>query len=56
MKTGGAKGLSQFKQVKGLTEALEELNKLNNGSEISDELMDNISLLSYLVNGLYITN
>ena len=39
-----------------LTEVLEELNKLNNGGEISDELMDNISLISSLVNGLYITN
>ena len=39
-----------------LTEVLEELNKLNSGSEISDELMDNISLISNFINGLYITN
>ena len=39
-----------------LTEVLEELNKLNSGSEINDELMDNISLITNFINGLYIVS
>lgn len=38
-----------------LTEVLEQLKRLNDGREIDDELMDNISLISRLVDGLYIT-
>lgn len=38
-----------------LTEALEQLKRLNDGREIDDELMDNISLITRLVDGLYIT-
>lgn len=38
-----------------LTEALEQLKRLNDGREIDDELMDNISLITRLIDGLYIT-
>lgn len=38
-----------------LTEALEQLKMLNDGREIDDELMDNISLITRLIDGLYIT-
>lgn len=38
-----------------LTEVLEQLKRLNDGREIDDELMDNISLITQLVDGLYIT-
>lgn len=38
-----------------LTEVLEQLKRLNDGREIDDELMDNISLITRLVDGLYIT-
>lgn len=37
-----------------LTEVLEQLKRLNDGREIDDELMDNISLITRLVDGLYI--
>ena len=38
-----------------LTEVLEQLKRHNDGREIDDELMDNISLITRLVDGLYIT-
>ena len=38
-----------------LTEVLEQLKKFNDGREIDDGLMDNISLITRLVDGLYIT-
>lgn len=38
-----------------LTEVIEQLKRLNDGREIDDELMDNISLITRLVDGLYIT-
>ncbi len=38
-----------------LTEVLEQLKKLNYGREIDDELIDNISLITRLIDGLYIT-
>ena len=38
-----------------ITEVLEQLKRLNDGREIDDELMDNISLITRLVDGLYIT-
>lgn len=38
-----------------LTEALEQLKMLNDGREIDDELMDNISIITRLIDGLYIT-
>lgn len=38
-----------------LTEVLEQLKRLNDGREIDDELIDNISLITRLVDGLYIT-
>lgn len=38
-----------------LTEVLEQLKRLNDGREIDDELMDNILLITRLVDGLYIT-
>lgn len=38
-----------------LTEVLEQLKRLNDGREIDDGLMDNISLITRLVDGLYIT-
>ena len=38
-----------------LTEVLEQLKRLNDGREIDDELMDNISLITRLVDELYIT-
>ena len=38
-----------------LTEVLEQLKRLNDGREIDDELMDNISLITRLVDGLYIS-
>ena len=38
-----------------LTEVLEQLKRLNDGREIDDELMDNISFITRLVDGLYIT-
>jgi len=34
-----------------LTEVLEQLKRLNDGREIDDELMDNISLITRLVDG-----
>lgn len=37
-----------------LTELLEQLYRLKNSSEVNDELADNISLVSRLVEGLYI--
>lgn len=37
-----------------LTELFTELYRLNNSSEVNDELADNISLVSHLVEGLYI--
>lgn len=38
-----------------LTEVLEQLKRLNDGREIDDELKDNISLITRLVDGLYIS-
>lgn len=38
-----------------LTEVLEQLKKLNNGSEIDDELLENIKLITNLIEGLYQT-
>ena len=38
-----------------LTEVLEQLKRLNDSREIDDELMDNISLITRLVDGLYIS-
>ena len=38
-----------------LTEVLEQLKRLNDGREIDNGLMDNISLITRLVDGLYIT-
>ncbi len=38
-----------------LTEVLEQLKRLNDSREIDDELMDNISLITRLVDELYIT-
>jgi hypothetical protein len=38
-----------------LTEVLEQLKRLNDSREIDDELMDNISLITRLVDGLYLT-
>lgn len=38
-----------------LTEVLKQLKMLNDGREIAGELMDNISLITRLVDGLYIT-
>lgn len=38
-----------------LTEVLEQLKRLNDSREIDDELIDNISLITRLVDGLYIT-
>lgn len=37
-----------------LSELLKQLNKLTNSSQIDDELMENISLVLNLVDGLYI--
>lgn len=34
-----------------LTEVLEQLKRLNDGREIDDELMDNVSLITRLVDG-----
>lgn len=39
-----------------LTEVLEQLKRLNDGREIDDELIDNISLITRLVDGLYISS
>ena len=39
-----------------LTEVLEELNRIDAGEKVDEELLDNISLISRLVDGLYITN
>lgn len=39
-----------------LTELLAQLYRLNNSSEINDELLDNITLVSNLIDGLYIEN
>lgn len=39
-----------------LSELLEQLKRLDNSSEIDDELADNISLVSHLVDGLYMEN
>ena len=38
-----------------LTEVLKQIKRLNDGREIDDELIDNISLITRLVDGLYIT-
>lgn len=38
-----------------LTKVIEQLKRLNDGREIDDELIDNISLITRLVDGLYIT-
>lgn len=38
-----------------LTEVIEQLKRLNDGRKIDDELMDNISLITRLVDGLYIS-
>ena len=38
-----------------LTELLEQLNRIEAGQKIDEELMDNISLITRLVDGLYIT-
>ena len=38
-----------------LTEVLEQLNRIEAGQQIDEELMDNISLITRLVDGLYIT-
>jgi uncharacterized protein (DUF1778 family) len=38
-----------------LTEVLEQLNRIEAGQKIDEELMDNISLITRLVDGLYIT-
>ena len=38
-----------------LTEVLEELKRIEAGKQIDEELLDNISLISGLVEGLYIT-
>lgn len=38
-----------------LTEVLEQLKRLNDGREIDDELIDNISLITRLVDELYIS-
>lgn len=38
-----------------LTEVLEQLNRLSRAGEIDDELMENISIISHLVDGLYVT-
>ncbi len=38
-----------------LTEVLEQLNRLNTGEKVDEELLDNISLISRLVEGLYVT-
>lgn len=38
-----------------LTEVLQELKKLNSGENVDDELLENISLIGRLVEGLYIT-
>lgn len=38
-----------------LTEVIEQLKRLNDGREIDDELIDNISLITRLVDGLYIS-
>lgn len=37
-----------------LSELLEQLNRLKTSSEIDDELMDNISLVLKLIDGLYL--
>ncbi|BDE99411.1 plasmid mobilization protein [[Clostridium] innocuum] len=37
-----------------LTEVLEQLIRINNASELDDELEDNISLVSGIIDGLYI--
>ena len=39
-----------------LTEVLEQLKRLNNGNEIDDELLENIKLITNLIEGLYQTN
>lgn len=38
-----------------LTEVLEQLQRINTGEKIDEELMENISLITHLVDGLYIT-
>lgn len=38
-----------------LTEVLEQLQRINSGESIDDELMENISLIAKMVDGLYIT-
>lgn len=38
-----------------LTEVLEQLKRLNNGNEIDDELLENIKLITNLIEGLYQT-
>lgn len=39
-----------------LTEVLDELKRLETGEEVDDELMENITLIARMVDGLYITN
>jgi len=39
-----------------LTEVLRELKRIEAGKQVDEELLDNISLISSLVKGLYITN
>ena len=36
-----------------LTEVLEQLKRLNNGNEIDDELLENIKLITNIIEGLY---
>lgn len=38
-----------------LTEVLEQLNRINGEGNVDEELMENISLIAKLVEGLYIT-
>ena len=38
-----------------LTEVLEQLQRINSGESIDDELSENISLIAKMVDGLYIT-
>lgn len=38
-----------------LTEVLQELQRISSGESVDDELLENISLIGHLVDGLYIT-
>lgn len=38
-----------------LTEVFEQLQRINSGEELDEELSENISLIAHLVEGLYIT-